>query len=127
MLRILTAFIACLLLVSPAFAFKMDTHPSRNRLEKTCLNAGGTYSDGPRGYRCDNENCDKKGGTCTVKCTDNGPCEGSTPKVISIPVTLFGILQNGDNVLHERQPLDLKGSASQPGGGTNDGDDVIIP
>ena len=54
---------------------------SKTRLGNACTNVGGapTTGIGGGGYGCKKENCDGKGGTCTVKCTKEGVCEGTTP------------------------------------------------
>lgn len=45
-----------------------------------CDNAGGTFISGEGGgYACTKQNCDGKGGECTVDCKPDGTCKGSTP------------------------------------------------
>lgn len=92
-------------------------------IERACRSAGGT----PIGiagvsYGCKTENCDGKGGTCSVECTDPQHCLATTPTRIVVPTTLLGLLQNGDMVV--RAPRGGGGSLrnSPPIGNTSGGD-----
>ena len=95
-------------------------------VERACRDTGGTPI-GAAGvsYGCKKENCDGKGGTCSVECTDPHHCLGTTPAQIVGPSTLLGLLQNGKRVL--RAPGtgggSLKSGTPAPDGKTT-GDDT---
>ena len=97
-------------------------------IARACQNAGGTPI-GVAGvsYGCKTENCDGKGGTCSVECTDPLKCKAETPARIVTPTTLLGLLQNGDMVV--RAPRSGGGSLRSgtpiPGGGTTTGDGTL--
>jgi hypothetical protein len=59
---------------------------SKATLAQSCEKAGGTPTsgNGPGGYGCKKENCDGKGGTCTVKCERYGVCTGTTPALVAV-------------------------------------------
>ncbi|RYE87341.1 MAG: hypothetical protein EOP19_04510 [Hyphomicrobiales bacterium] len=83
-------------------------------LRGACSSAGGTFSvhaDGG-GYGCEKKDCDGKGGTCIVACDNNNNCNGSTPTRITTPMTIVGILQDGNLVL--RDPV-VRGTDSLSG------------
>jgi hypothetical protein len=108
------AFLAVLsmMLIAPASAEvtrPMSAHPTSGELKTACGNAGGDFVDNTDidpngGYSCTHQNCDGKGGNCTVSCGTKG-CAGTTPAIISFPVTLLGLLQNGNMVNHTYQSL----------------------
>ena len=77
---------------------------SESRLQSTCDKVGGTFgpTDGG-GYYCDKANCDGKGGSCTVTCSQT-ECYGITPRALARNQTLNSLLQNGDRVLHDLDP-----------------------
>ncbi len=72
-------------------------------LGRACSNAGGSFNSNDTGYSCVKENCNGKGGTCSVQCGSNGKCTGDTPPMVlpTYGVTLLGILQAGNNVYRE--------------------------
>lgn len=66
----------------PAAALKITEikKVSAGSLKSTCDNVGGTFSQNPGGYSCEKKNCDGKGGTCEVHCTETASsCTGVTP------------------------------------------------
>jgi len=75
------AFIA--LHVDTASALKITEikKVSRDSLQSTCSQVGGTFSSNSIGsYSCEKKNCDGKGGTCEVLCSDGDKtCTGVTP------------------------------------------------
>lgn len=83
------------------------------RLERVCRDVNGLFDKGPTGenYLCRKENCDLRGGECQIFCAKGRQCVFITPDRLTVPVTLFGILQFGDNVNRS------KGEASPSGGG----------
>ena len=119
--------VLCALLVSvvPAVAEQhiMAAHPTRAQLANACNSANGDFvhhnaNEGgvasTESYSCTTTNCDGKGGNCSVNC---GPkaCTATTPIVLGGPLTLVGILQDGDNVIHVY--ADDDGSATPNHGG----------
>ena len=96
-------------------------------IERACRSAGGTAT-GIAGvsYGCEKKNCDGKGGTCSVECTDPLSCWATTPSRIVGPTTLLGLLQNGDRVV--RAPRgdggSLRSGTPIPGGKTTGGDTI---
>ena len=58
-----------------------------------CAKAGGVPYAG-QGYGCVKENCDGKGGTCTVSCdSDTGGCTGHTPGRILPPPGKYDLVK----------------------------------
>lgn len=110
MRRIALFLLFSIFCIAPAMAEvsrPMSSHPSAGELAATCDAVGGTFVDnpaiegvGPAHYGCRKANCDGKGGECRVDCGPTG-CTGTTPSILSGPKTLVGILQDGNNVLHE--------------------------
>ena len=94
--------------IAPAMAESrpMASHPSSSQLAATCEAMGGSFVENPAvagmsaSYGCSKENCDGKGGECRVDCGSKS-CTGTTPSRLAGPTTLVGILQDGNNVLHE--------------------------
>jgi hypothetical protein len=116
LLKLLAALVALLLLsAAPALANvdrPMQSHPSPDTLAGQCSANGGSFHEetqlGIHMYGCDKQNCDGKGGTCSVNCGDKG-CTGSTPAII-VNANIRMILQNGSLVNHLYAPDD--GSAT---------------
>ena len=53
---------------------------SRGSLQSTCAQMGGTFSSNGSIYSCEKKNCDGKGGSCEVLCSDKeSTCTGITP------------------------------------------------
>jgi hypothetical protein len=79
----LTVFAFIALHVDTASALKITTikKVSRDSLQSSCSQAGGTFSTNSSGYYgCEKKNCDGKGGTCEVHCSDGDKnCTGTTP------------------------------------------------
>jgi hypothetical protein len=102
MLRVALAGLAALMLSAPAARAEtaiLTGAYGQADIARACQSAGGT----PIGiagvsYGCRKENCDGKGGTCSVECTDPQHCKAETPERIVVPTTLLGLLQNGDRV-----------------------------
>jgi hypothetical protein len=100
-----TALALLILGAAPAFANvdrPMQSHPSPGQLADACSANGGSFSEstdlGFHSYSCSKEDCDGKGGTCSVNCGDLG-CTGNTPARI-VRANLRMILQNGARVNH---------------------------
>jgi hypothetical protein len=91
---------------------------SQSQLKSACDKAGGLFSpsEGTSSYDCIKENCDGKGGTCSVSCTSGGSCEGTTPTTLVGPQTLLSLIQNGDLVYREPSQMPT-GSLTGGGGG----------
>lgn len=53
---------------------------SASDLKSACDEAGGNFAQNPPGYSCVNDNCDGKGGSCSVFCFTDTPCLGDTPE-----------------------------------------------
>jgi hypothetical protein len=92
----------------------MSSHPSSSQLASACGAAGGDFVDNTDvdpngGYQCTKSNCDGQGGKCTVSCGTKG-CAGTTPSRIVKPMTLIGLLQNGNEVI--RDPIVTGGTDS---------------
>ncbi len=127
LLSLFSIVFASLLAVAPAMAElkKLNAHPSRTELAATCEKAGGSYADVPAdkemgsaaNYHCTTK-C--KGGSCMVMCTDSG-CVGSTPSNLTGPQTLLSILQNGDLVYRQLEPV----STGSLGGGGDSGSGAL--
>jgi hypothetical protein len=79
-----------------------------------CKNAKGVWSDDDGGYGCTKPNCDGKGGSCTVGCTRDKECTGSTPKIMVGKVTILMLLQNGSNVDHSVDAAEPSHGSSGP-------------
>src|SRR5689334_11138803 len=63
------------------------------QLYAACQKAGGDFSTAPGTYGCNKNNCDGKGGTCSVACgTADHKCVGSTPGHLVADVTLLEFL-----------------------------------
>jgi hypothetical protein len=75
------------------------------RLEQVCRDVDGLFDKGLSGksHLCKKENCDLRGGECQIVCAKDQQCVFLTPDRLTGRVTLFGILQNGDNVNHSRE------------------------
>lgn len=93
---------------------------SQSQLKSACDKAGGLFSGSPgpgTSYDCIKENCDGKGGTCSVSCTSGGSCEGTTPTTLVGPQTLLSLIQNGDLVYREPSQAPTGSLAGGGGGG----------
>jgi hypothetical protein len=109
---------------TPASADDRKIAPvSPAQLQSACNKAGGLWSP-PSGtgeiegaYGCSKSNCDGKGGTCIVSCDGNQNCIGSTPMQLGGNQTLLSILQNGDMVFRQYDPVTTAGT----GGGNDSG------
>ena len=109
--------LALLLPAAPAYASRTDTmyiHP--HVLWGICGAVGGNFWSDGNGYGCDKPDCDNKGGICFVVCEAGGGCEGSTPLTGNPRLTIYGILQAGDNVNHHYEPMEgpTGGNTHQP-------------
>jgi hypothetical protein len=51
---------------------------TRGEIKSACDTAGGVYYEVGSVYGCGKENCDGKGGHCSVEC-NTGKCTGQTP------------------------------------------------
>lgn len=87
-----------------------------------CKDAKGIFADDFARYGCTKSNCDGKGGSCTIKCSRDGHCRASTPKIMVGNVTILMLLQNGSNVHHSavafepNHPDNSSAGASSAGG-----------
>ena len=78
---------------------------SKESLAESCQAAGGkSIGFGGGGYGCSKENCDGKGGGCSVHCNKSG-CYGDTPIVAPKDVTADGVLGNQPGVTVTPNPL----------------------
>jgi purine nucleoside permease len=110
---IVTAF-AVGFVASAAHAYKI--RPLANHgpadVAQACSSSGGSYwSNAITGdYGCSTENCDGKGGTCTVDCNKNHQCYGSTPIVAggTLNPNLTDILKGGPKFQTQRPVRSLK-------------------
>jgi hypothetical protein len=84
------------------------------QLERACTKVKGVYSKATNAFGCVNRQCEAKG-SCTLVCY-GGNCLAITPGRLLAPITLLGILQNGDKVHHG--PLLVE---EDTGGGDDDG------
>ncbi|EZQ17830.1 hypothetical protein CF98_33390 [Halopseudomonas bauzanensis] len=78
---------------------------SAAQLSSACSQNGGNFSlheDGG-GYGCRKDNCDGKGGTCQIACTNDGVCHGQTPSRVTT-INLNSILQNGGMAVRKNEP-----------------------
>lgn len=128
MSRLLIALVIGLMTMAPVISHAsqirmLRAHPTVTQLKAACGAAGGSYSEIGGEYSCTVEDCDGEGGTCGITCTSQG-CWGVTPRLITGPLTFIGILQNGDNVVHDQQSVNLESlvsgqdpQASAPGPG----------
>lgn len=77
-------------------AFDIGKH-SQAAVGAACTKAGGTsWGIGLQGqtYGCSKQNCDGKGGTCTVVCqTNTSECSGSTPSRTAPPPGKYDVLK----------------------------------
>lgn len=103
---------------TPSFAEEQRpvAHVSATQLKSSCDKAGGTFDAFEDQFRCDKKNCDGKGGNCSVVC-DGKSCYGITPNALRGNQTLISLLQNGDMVLHDIEPMST-GSLASPSEGT---------
>nr|AIA14505.1 hypothetical protein [uncultured bacterium]AIA15082.1 Unknown Function [uncultured bacterium] len=120
MFRALLLILLSALLCLPAQAetHRLVASPSVGDLRTACGLSGGSFSvaDDGSGYGCVKNNCDGKKGNCTVACDNNNNCYGSTPGRLTSPVTLLGLLQNGNMVFHD-QAVSGPQSLSEGGSG----------
>ena len=84
-------------------------------IERACRSAGGTRTGVAEMYGCVKENCDGKGGTCSVECFDPLTCWSTTTTQMVNPTTLMGLLQAGDMVVREPKTQGSPGSLSDKG------------
>lgn len=84
-------------------------------IERACQSAGGTRTGVAEMYGCVKENCDGKGGKCSVECFDPLTCWSTTPTQMVSPTTLIGLLQAGDMVVRDHRPTTSPGSLSDKG------------
>jgi len=68
---------------------------SRAALQSACSAGGGTFSSAADGggYGCYRQNCDGKGGLCSIGCDNRGNCYGSTPAIL-VPKSTGGAKGN---------------------------------
>jgi hypothetical protein len=97
---------------------------SASQLKSACDKAGGSFI-GPTpnngAYNCLKENCDGKGGYCQVNCQPNdSTCTGTTPMQLGGNQTLLSILQNGDMVFRQYDPVTTAGTGGSDDSGTTD-------
>jgi hypothetical protein len=94
---------------------KLDERVNPGRLESVCQDVKGAFDDGQSGgaYLCTKKNCDLEGGDCAIACADDLRCLAFTPNPITAPLTLFGILQNGDNRNRGSTEPSSKGRSSE--------------
>lgn len=97
----------------------MQESPSEGQLQDVCtsVKANFTKLEG-FGYSCVKPNCNGKGDYCSIICHGDRRCTAGTPDVLKGPVSLRGILQNGDNINRSGTSTDSSGGA---GGGDADG------
>jgi hypothetical protein len=95
-------------------------------VRRGCSIAGGTFSASPDGggYGCVKNNCDGKGGKCTVACDNNNNCNGETPGR-TVPKSVHGVLTGGGQLAppdtpSNRPPKPVTGQGAL-GGGILDG------
>lgn len=106
MVRLFIVILALLLMCFPSSANvvrPLASHPGADDLAAACGKAV-TWQQGG-GYACTKENCDGKGGHCTISCSDEGDCMGSTPSRNALVGTFFG---GFDNTLAPPEPFALK-------------------
>lgn len=123
-LAFLSLFLAATCAGGPALAdtrfTPLQTKIGVSDLRSTCSKVQGSFDVSPdgKGYSCTKQNCDGKGGNCTVACDNNNNCTGATPARLVGPTTLIGLLQNGDRVL---RGLSTGGTGSPSGDSDDDG------
>ena len=94
-----------LLPAAPAYAGRTNTmHIHPHVLWSICGAVGGHFWSDGNGYGCDKPDCDGKGGICFIVCEGGGGCSGSTPLTGHPRLTIYGLLQGGDNVNHHYEP-----------------------
>lgn len=90
------------------------------RLQNVCLQVKGDFQRTRTSHSCTNAACAKSDMACIVRCAD-GKCVGGMPDKSSGPVTLLGILQNGDTINRSGSPVsgggDSGGNSRGDGGG----------
>lgn len=108
------ALLALLFAATPSFAEQQRklARVSASQLKSACDKAGGTFETVVDQFSCQKENCDGKGGICSVVCDGKG-CSGSTPEALHGNQTLISLLQNGSMVLHDIEPTP-SGSLASP-------------
>lgn len=80
----------------------MQDRPSEGILKNACKRVNGIFGANAHGFACTKTNCDTKGGNCTVACVSQ-TCVAFTPSRLTRPVSLIGILQDGDNRARDEQ------------------------
>jgi hypothetical protein len=99
----------------------LKENPSESRLESVCKDARANFASlDSFGYSCVKPDCNGKGDYCAIICPDDRRCTAHTPDVIKGPVSLRGILQNGDNI--DRSPTPESKSKKQ-----DEPPDIFIP
>lgn len=92
---------------------EMQERPSEGQLKNVCTNVKANFTNLEGfGYSCVKPNCNGKGDYCSILCLGARRCTAGTPDVIKGPVSLHGILQNGNNIVRSDP-----GSESSGGGG----------
>lgn len=92
-------------------------------VEGACRRVGGEFAQSPDTYGCINRLCTATG-NCTFACF-RGSCTAITPDRLTGPMTLIGILQNGDSVTG-RGSGNTGGSLSGGSSGEAPAPDVIL-
>jgi hypothetical protein len=96
---VLTAIVLALLMSAATLAEEkllMGVH-SQVDVARDCIAAGGytTGDGGQTSYGCVKDNCDGKGGQCSVTCLDPLTCHASTPSRLTGSPSLPTVLLNG--------------------------------
>ena len=81
LLFVITTCSAVGLVASAAYGAQVSIKAkySSQQLLGACQKAGGTFESTDGAFSCHKENCDGKGGRCSVTCGKNGKCTGATP------------------------------------------------
>jgi hypothetical protein len=77
---------------------------TKGEIQAACGKVGGDFMVGPAGFMCSKSNCDGKGGSCTVSCSNSGKCEGGIPGRKAPGRSLTGILQGAPELRQVRAP-----------------------
>ena len=99
MRKCLVSIVAAATLGIVAFQASAEERPigkhSVQEVSDACKKAGGDFdwSANTGAYGCRKENCDGKGGACTVTCSPEKNCYGSTPGRAAPPVRRFDLIK----------------------------------
>ena len=104
----------------------MQESPSEGQLQGVCTRVRADFTSLKGfGYSCVRPNCNGKGDYCSIICHGDRHCTAGTPDVLRGPVSLIGILQNGDNIFRTEPYANENNGAGGSGGNKDGGNEEV--